>query len=165
MPPELAMQMPLLKEVLEAMNIKILEIDGFEADDILGTVARRGEEEGLEPLIITGDRDSFQLATKVTKIIYTKRGITEMELYDEDAMYEKYGFSPRQFIDYKGLMGDPSDNIPGLPGVGEKTASKLIHEFGSIANLLDSTDQISSPKLRKNIEENAQLALMSRRLA
>ena len=120
MPPELAMQLPVLKEALEAMNIKILEIDGYEADDILGTVVKRAEEEGMEPLIITGDKDALQLASEITKIIITKKGITDFEIYDRDAMFERYGFSPEQFIDFKGLMGDPSDNIPGLPGVGEK---------------------------------------------
>ena len=165
MPPELAMQLPLLKEVLDAMNIRILEIDGFEADDIIGTVARRAEEEDYETLIITGDKDALQLATHVTKVIITKKGISEFEVYDYDAMMEKYGFSPEQFIDYKGLMGDSSDNIPGLPGVGEKTAQKLVLEYGSVANLLSSTDKITNAKLKEKIEDNAQLAIMSRRLA
>ncbi len=165
MPPELAMQMPLLKDILQAMNIKILEMEGFEADDIIGTVARAGEEQGLEPLIITGDKDELQLATDKTKVLITKRGISQFELYDEQAMIEKYGFTPRQFIDFKGLMGDPSDNIPGLPGVGEKTAQKLILEYGSVETLLASTEAISSAKMRQKIEDNAQLAIMSKRLA
>lgn len=165
MPPELAMQLPLLKEVLEAMKIKILELDGFEADDIIGTVAKRAEAEGLEPLIISGDKDELQLASDKTKVLITKKGISEFDLYDEAAMYEKYGFSPEQFIDFKGLMGDPSDNIPGIPGVGEKTALKLVQEFGSVANLIACADQITSKSLKEKIEENAQLAIMSRRLA
>ena len=165
MPPELAMQLPLLKEVLDAMKVKMLELDGFEADDIIGTVAKRAEAEGMEPLIISGDKDELQLATKKTKVLITKKGISEFDLYDEDAMYEKYGFSPEQFIDFKGLMGDQSDNIPGIPGVGEKTALKLIQEFGSVANLIANTEQIASKSLKDKIEENAQLAIMSRRLA
>lgn len=165
MPPELAMQLPLLKEVLAAMNVKMLEIDGYEADDIIGTVAKRAEAEGYDPLIISGDKDELQLATKKTKVLITRKGISEFDLYDEAAMYEKYGFSPEQFIDFKGLMGDPSDNIPGVPGVGEKTALKLVQEYGSVANLIANTDQITSQTLRTKIEENAQLALMSRRLA
>ncbi len=165
MPPELAMQLPLLKEVLTAMKVKMLEIDGFEADDIIGTVAKKAEAEGFEPLIISGDKDELQLATKITKVLITKKGISEFELYDEAAMYEKYGFSPEQFIDFKGLMGDPSDNIPGIPGVGEKTALKLMQEFGSIANLIANTERIASKSLKDKVEENAQLALMSRRLA
>lgn len=165
MPPELAMQLPLLKEVLDAMNIRILEIDGFEADDIIGTVARRAEEEDYETLIITGDKDALQLATHVTKVIITKKGISEFEVYDYDAMMEKYGFSPEQFIDFKGLMGDSSDNIPGLPGVGEKTAQKLVLEYGSVANLISNTNQITNAKLKEKVEDNIQLAIMSRRLA
>lgn len=165
MPPELAMQMPLLKEVLEAMKVKMLEIDGFEADDIIGTVVKKAEEEGLEPMIITGDKDELQLATEKTKVLITRKGISEFDLYDEAAMIEKYGFTPEQFIDFKGLMGDPSDNIPGIPGVGEKTAMKLVQEYGSITNLIASVDQITSKSLKEKIEENAQLAVMSRRLA
>jgi len=165
MPTELAMQLPLLKEVLQAMNIKMMEIDGFEADDIIGTVAREAEKQGLEPFIITGDKDELQLATKLTKVLITKKGISEFEIYDEEAMIEKYGFTPTQFIDYKGLMGDQSDNIPGLPGVGEKTAMKLIHEFGSIENLIANVSMVQQEKLRANIEENAQLAIMSKMLA
>ena len=165
MPPELAMQLPLLKEVLEAMKIKLLETDGFEADDIIGTVARKAEAEGLEPLIITGDKDELQLATERTKVLITRKGISEFDLYDHDAMVEKYGFTPEQFIDFKGLMGDQSDNIPGIPGVGEKTAQKLILEYGSVAELIANVDQISKQSLKEKIEEHAQLALMSRRLA
>lgn len=165
MPAELAMQLPLLKEVLQAMNIKMLEIDGFEADDIIGTIAREAEEKGLEPFIISGDKDELQLATKKTRVLITKKGISEFEIYDEDAMMDKYGFTPTQFIDYKALMGDQSDNIPGLPGVGEKTAMKLIHEFGSIENLIANSKDVTSERLRTNIEENAQLAIMSKILA
>lgn len=165
MPPELAMQIPLLKDVLRAMNIKLLEMEGFEADDIIGTVAREAEEQGLEPLIITGDKDELQLATDKTKVIITKRGISEFEIYDKDAMIEKYGFTPQQFIDYKGLMGDASDNIPGLPGVGEKTAQKLILEFENVENLIENVDNIKAEKLRNKIKDNIQLAVMSKRLA
>ena len=165
MPAELAMQLPLLKEVLQAMNIKMLEIDGFEADDIIGTIAREAEEKGLEPFIISGDKDELQLATKKTRVLITKKGISEFEIYDEDAMVEKYGFTPTQFIDYKALMGDQSDNIPGLPGVGEKTAMKLIHEFGTIENLISNVKNVTQEKLRINIEGNAQLAVMSKMLA
>ena len=165
MPPELAMQMPLLKDVLLAMNIKMLEIDGYEADDIIGTVARKGESDGLIPLIITGDKDALQLATDVTKILITKKGISDFEIYDKDAVFEKYGFGPEQLIDFKGLMGDQSDNIPGLPGVGEKTAQKLILEYGSIEGLIASSDTIKNEKLKEKIEENQMLAIMSKKLA
>jgi DNA polymerase-1 len=165
MPLELAMEFDPLKEVLQAMRIDILEIDGYEADDIIGTVAKMGEEEGLLPYIITGDRDALQLVTDVTKVIITKKGISEFELWDPKAMQEKYGFGAKEFIDLKGLMGDSSDNIPGVPGVGEKTGVKLILKYGSIENLIEHSGEISSEKLRQKIEDNAQLALMSKRLA
>lgn len=165
MPPELAMQIPLLKDVLRAMNIKQIEMEGFEADDIIGTIARRAEEEGIGVYIITGDKDELQLATDTTKVILTRKGVSEFELYDREAMIEKYGFTPQQFIDFKGLMGDQSDNIPGIPGVGEKTATKLILEFGSVENLLANTDDIKPKGVKAKVEENAQLAVMSKRLA
>lgn len=165
MPPELAMEFPVLKDILAAMNIHMLEIDGFEADDILGTVSKAAEEDGIKPYIITGDKDAFQLASDKTTVIFTKRGTSEFDAYDEKAVYEKYGFSPQQFIDFKGLMGDQSDNIPGIPGVGEKTATKLILEYGSVENLIASVDGMKKSKLKEKIEENAQLAVMSKRLA
>lgn len=165
MPPELAMQMPILKDVLGAMNIPILELEGFEADDIIGTVARLGEEKGLEPLIVTGDKDALQLATVVTKVLITKKGVTDFELFDHDKMIERYNLTPVQFIDLKGLMGDSSDNIPGIPGVGEKTGIKLLEQFGSIENMLANTEQIERESLRNKVEENAQLAIMSKQLA
>lgn len=165
MPPELVMQMPLLKDVLHAMNIKTLELEGFEADDIIGTVSRVAEETEIEPLIITGDKDALQLASDKTKVIITKKGISEFEVFDNEKMKEVYGLTPMQFIDLKGLMGDSSDNIPGIPGVGEKTGLALLEQFGSIENLLEHTDEISKAGLRKKVEENAQLAVMSKRLA
>ena len=165
MPPELAMQLPILKDVLSAMNINMYEVDGYEADDIIGTAAKRSEEAGLPALVITGDRDALQLATDKTSVIITKKGISEFALYDDNAMKAEYGFDHEQFIDYKGLRGDPSDNIPGIPGVGEKTAVKLIMEFGSIENLLQNIDTMQNEKLREKIKEHAQIALMSKRLA
>lgn len=165
MPPELAMEFPLIKEILSAMNIEQLEIDGFEADDIIGTLAKESEEKGLEPLIITGDKDALQLASDKTKVMITRKGITEFDLYDRDKMLERYELTPEQFIDLKGLMGDQSDNIPGIPGVGEKTGIKLLKEFGSVSELLSRTDEIKPDKLRQKVEDNAALAAMSRRLA
>ena len=164
-PSELSMQLPYLKDVLEAMNITILEIDGFEADDIIGTVAKKAEEEGLEPLIITGDRDALQLVSEKTYVMITKKGISEFEWNTPDSIREKYGFGPELFVDYKGLMGDSSDNIPGLPGVGEKTAAKLIIQYGAIENIIANVDNVTPEKLRLNIEENQTIALMSKSLA
>lgn len=165
MPLELAMELPIMKEILTAMKIPNLEIDGFEADDIIGTVARLAEEAGMEPLIITGDKDALQLATDKTHVLITRKGITDFDLYDREKMIERYQLTPEQFIDLKGLMGDQSDNIPGIPGVGEKTGIKLLTQFGSVANMLANIDQIANVRLRQKVEDNAQLAAMSRRLA
>ncbi len=170
MPLELAMQIPLLKDILDAMNIKRIELEGYEADDLIGTIAKKAEktwlnDEKTEIYILTGDKDELQLASDTIKIIFTKKGVSQFEIYDSNKMFEVYGFSPEQFIDYKGLMGDQSDNIPGIPGVGEKTASKLILEFGSIENLLENTDRIPKEGLRNKIEENRLMAIMSKKLA
>lgn len=165
MPAELAMELPLIKEILTAMHIQNLELDGYEADDIIGTVARIAEEEGLEPLIITGDKDSLQLVTEHSHVLYTKKGVTEFDIYDLEKMNERYGLTPEQFIDLKGLMGDQSDNIPGIPGVGEKTGIKLLNQFGTLANMLTHTDEIANAKLKEKVEDNIQLAMMSRKLA
>ncbi len=165
MPPELAMQIPLLKDVLRAMNIKQFEIEGFEADDIIGTVAREAEAAGLQPYIITGDRDELQLATDITNIIFTKKGVSEFEMYDRQAMMDKYGLTPTQFIDLKGIMGDKSDNIPGIPGIGEKGATKLLLEYGSVENIIANVDDLKPAGIKAKVEEHAQLAMMSKRLA
>ncbi len=165
MPPELAMQIPLLKDVMRAMNIKQYEIEGFEADDIIGTVAREAEAAGLQPYIITGDKDELQLATDVTNIIFTKKGVSEFEMYDRQAMIDKYGLTPTQFIDLKGIMGDKSDNIPGIPGIGEKGATKLLLEYGSVENIIENVDNLKPAGIKAKVEEHAQLAMMSKRLA
>lgn len=165
MPIELAMQIPLMQEILDAMNIKNLYMEGYEADDIIGTLAKKSEEKGLLPLVITGDKDALQLASDKIHVLITKKGISEFDLYDRDKMLERYELTPEQFIDLKGLMGDQSDNIPGIPGVGEKTGINLLKQFGTIEEMLSRTDEISSPKLREKVEENANLARMSRRLA
>ncbi|MBR5981922.1 MAG: DNA polymerase I, partial [Firmicutes bacterium] len=165
MPLELAMELPVLKDVLDAMAIKQYEIDGFEADDIIGTTAKMAEEAGVEAVIITGDRDALQLATDKTSVVITKKGISEFKLYDDAARIEEYGFDHEQFSNYKGLRGDASDNIPGIPGIGEKTATKLILQFGSIENMIAHVDEIENAKLREKIEDGAQSAMMSKRLA
>ena len=165
MPPELAMQIPLLKEVLDAMGITRIETEGFEADDIIGTIARASEDSGLEPYIITGDKDQLQLVTEITKVVFTKKGVSEFDLYDEEFFRETYGFEPLQFIDYKGLAGDSSDNIPGIPGVGAKTATKLITEFGSVEEILAHVDDIKPAGLQKKVRDNRQQAIMSKMLA
>ena len=165
MPLELVMQMPILKEILEAMNIKIVELEGFEADDLIGTIAREGEENDLRPLIITGDKDALQLATDKTEVLITKKGISQFDLFDEKTFIEKYGFTPIQFIDCKGLMGDKSDNIPGVPGIGEVGATKLIVNYGSIENIYEKIDEVTPKGTQKKLMENHQLAFLSKKLA
>jgi DNA polymerase-1 len=167
MPGELAVQVPVIKDVLDAMNIKRLEYEGYEADDILGAVSLCAEGRGMEVIIITGDRDSLQLATKTTriKIPTTKAYKTETEEYDYDRVIEKYGVTPTQFIDVKGLMGDKSDNIPGVPGIGEKTATDLIKKFGSIEALYENIDQVEKAGVREKLSNNKELAFISKKLA
>lgn len=169
MPDELAVQMPIIKEILQAMNIKIIEKEGYEGDDIIGTLSRFGEKNNLDVTILSGDRDNFQLATdKITiQIPRTKQGKTETDNYDRNKVIEEYGVEPYQLIQVKGLMGDTSDNIPGVPGVGEKTALELIKEYIDIDNLYEKlesgTDSIKG-KLREKLLENKELALLSREL-
>lgn len=167
MPEELRVQVPLLKEVLDAMSIKRLEKEGYEADDILGSLALCAENNGVEVILVTGDRDAFQLVGPSTrlKLPRTKGGKTVTEEYDYQRIVEAYGIEPRQFIDVKALMGDASDNIPGVPGIGEKTALELIKEFKNLDNLYDSLDSVTKKRVRENLETYKEQAYMSRDLA
>ncbi len=164
MPPELAEQIEPLKEVLDAFDVYRIELEGFEADDLIGTLSKHCEEKGLESLIVTGDRDALQLTSDRTKVLFTKKGISQLEVYDDKKVIEKYEVTPEQFIDLKGLMGDKSDNIPGVPGVGEKTAIKLLKQFETMENLIQNTDGIKG-KLKEKIETNREQAILSKRLA
>lgn len=165
MPPELAQQIPILKDVLDAFQIYRVEIDGFEADDLIGTLARYSENKNIQSIIITGDKDALQLASPNVQILITKKGISNLEIYDDRKVLEVYGVTPKQFIDLKGLMGDKSDNIPGVPGIGEKRGVKLIKKFGSIENLLNNLDKLSSSLLKNNLEKYDRQAVLSKRLA
>ena len=171
MPDELAQQMPIIKDVLKAMNIKIIEKQGYEGDDILGTLSKEAEEQGIDVTILSGDRDTFQLTSdKVTvRIPRTKMGKTENEDYDRTRVLEEYGIEPKELIEVKGLMGDTSDNIPGIPGVGEKTALNLIRHYKTIDNLYKELETNESlidvkGKLKEKILENKELAYLSRKL-
>ena len=169
MPNELAEQMPLIKEVLRAMNIDIVEKEGYEGDDILGTLAKYGEKEGLEVVILSGDRDTFQLATdKVTiRIPRTKAGKTETEDYDRKKVEEEYGLTPKSLIEVKGLQGDSSDNIPGVPGIGPKSAISLIQKYGTIEKLYEAIDEGKDElkgKQREAIIANREMAFLSKEL-
>ncbi len=149
-PDDLRPQFPILREVLAALGIAACELDGFEADDVIGTLSRLGSQSGLDVLIVTGDRDALQLVSPQTQVLLTRRGITETERYDPNALHEKYGLSPDQMIELKGLMGDQSDNIPGVPGVGEKTALKLLHEYGTIDELLARLGEMKAASSLRN---------------
>ena len=164
-PKELSEQFALVREVLDSFGIAALEQAGYEGDDIIGTLAVKAEQDGYEVIIVTGDRDALQLVTDHTKVMLTKKGITDMEIMDIAAVEAKYGVTPSQMIDLKGLMGDSSDNIPGVPGVGEKTATKLIKEFGSIENLLAQVDKVAGQKLQENLRTHTELAVLSKKLA
>ncbi|MBQ1491415.1 MAG: DNA polymerase I, partial [Blautia sp.] len=167
MPEELREQVPLMKEILAAMNIPIITMAGYEADDILGTLGRRCEKEGMEVTILTGDRDLLQLCTEHLKIRMPKivKGQNIVELYYAKDVLEKYQVTPTQFIDLKGLMGDASDNIPGLPGVGEKTATKILLTFGSIENAYEHVEEVKPNKAKETLREHIELARLSKTLA
>jgi DNA polymerase-1 len=163
-PSELVQQFPIIREILDAMKVRHLELTGFEADDIAGTLAKMGEESSLEVILVTGDKDYLQLATDNTKVLITRKGITELEEFDRNIIIEKYGITPEQLIDLKGLMGDQSDNIPGVPGIGEKTGLKLLKEYGTIENIYENIENISGKKLKENLIENKHLAFLSKKL-
>ncbi len=165
MPDELAEQMPILKEILKAMNIEIIEKEGYEADDILGTLAKWGQSKNLDVTVLTGDRDSFQLIDKNIKVRIprTKMGKTEDQDYTVEKIEEEYGVKPLDLIEVKGLMGDTSDNIPGVPGVGEKTALNLIKEYKTIDGVYENIDK-QKGKLKEKLEENKDLAYLSKTL-
>ncbi|MEO2204365.1 DNA polymerase I [Paenibacillus pabuli] len=163
-PPELSEQFPLLKELLQGLGIAQFELAGFEADDIIGTLTKRADEAGRQVLVVSGDKDMLQLASEHVHIGLTRKGVTEIELYDPAQIKERYGLTPLQIIDLKGLMGDASDNIPGIPGVGEKTALKLLHQFGSVEEVLNGTGELKG-KMKEKIEAHAEDARMSKQLA
>ena len=164
-PKELVEQFSLVREVLDGFGIAVLELAGYEGDDIIGTLAVQSEKQGYDVIIVTGDRDALQLITDKTKVMLTKKGISEMEIMDIAAVQEKYGINPSQVVDLKGLMGDTSDNIPGVPGVGEKTAVKLISEFGSMENLLTQIDKVNGKKLQETLRNHTEAAVLSKQLS
>lgn len=165
-PDELKSQIPLLQEFLEALGIAFIEKDNYEADDIIGTLAKKSAAKGYEALIVTGDKDALQLIAPQIKVMLTKRGIMDMQVFDEAAFEEKYaGLKPQKLIDIKALMGDSSDNIPGVPGIGEKTALKLLTQFGDLENLLGNIENVSGKKLKEKLEQNQDLARLSYKLA
>jgi DNA polymerase I len=164
-PPELSEQFPFIRQLLDAFEIKRYELENYEADDIIGTLASQAAEGEWDVKVFTGDKDLLQLVTPDVEVVLTRKGITEVEAYTVEQVNERYGITPKQIVDMKGLMGDPSDNIPGVPGVGEKTAIKLIKEYGSVEKVIDSIHEISGAKLKERLNENKEQALMSKDLA
>ncbi|MDK9709802.1 DNA polymerase I [Acidaminobacter sp.] len=165
MPEELRVQVPILKEILDALNIHRMELEGFEADDLIGTVSKRCGERGLKVLIVTGDKDALQLVDDQIEVLITKKGISQIETYDADAILKEYSLTPLQLIDFKGLSGDTSDNIPGIPGVGPKTAIKLLETYKSVEAVVQNFEDIENKRLRGLVETYANQALMSKSLA
>lgn len=163
-PPELSEQFPVLKQLLTALGVAQFELEGYEADDIIGTLSRLADERKFALTIVSGDKDMLQLASDQVTVALTKKGISEMVKYTPATVMEQYGIQPLQIIDLKGLMGDASDNIPGVPGVGEKTALKLLVEYGSVESVLENVGQLKG-KLKENIESNMDDARMSKDLA
>ncbi|MDQ0416763.1 DNA polymerase-1 [Croceifilum oryzae] len=164
-PGELTGQFPLIKEVLDACQIRYYGIAGYEADDIIGTLSKMADDQGMEALIVSGDKDLFQLVTDQVSVLMTRKGVTEADRYTPETIQERYGLTPPQIIDLKGLMGDPSDNIPGIPGVGEKTGLKLLHQHGSVEEIIARVDHLPGKKLQEKVTEFQEQALLSKRLA
>jgi DNA polymerase I len=164
-PEGLRPQFDYLKEILTEMDVPMLELAGYEADDLIAVITKKAEAQGMAIQIYTGDRDAFQLISPKTSIFLTKKGISEIECYDEHALWERYQLRPYQITDLKGLMGDSSDNIPGVPGIGEKTALKLLWEFETVEGVLANVDQVSGKKVQSNLNEFAEQAILSKKLA
>jgi len=162
--PDLKVQFPMIKTLLSALDVPIVEADGWEGDDILGTLAEKAAAEGARVLLVTGDKDALQLVNDRVHVVSTRKGITDIVVYDSDAVFERYGVTPEQVPDYLGLKGDSSDNIPGVAGVGEKTAAKLLQEYGSLDAVLEAAPGIKG-KLGENLREHADAARASRVVA
>ena len=161
---DLRVQFPVMEELLAAMAIPVVKVPGWEGDDILGTIAARDEALGFETLLVTGDKDAYQLAGELTRIVTTKKGITDITVNGPAEVEERYGVTPAQFIDYLGLMGDSSDNIPGVPGIGPKTATKLLQAYGSMEGIYEHIGELKG-KQKENLENNRDMAFLSREIA
>jgi DNA polymerase-1 len=158
-------QWPHLMPLVEAFGYTNVKVEGYEADDVIASLTRQAREQGIEVMVVTGDRDAYQLVAEGVRVMSTSRGITETKIYDRDAVVERYGVAPELITDLMGLRGDTSDNIPGVPGVGEKTATQLLQEFGSLEEVLANVDKVSGAKRKQNLVEHADDARMSKQLA
>lgn len=164
-PDALIAQAPIARELIRAFNIPIIEIEGYEADDVIGALVKQAREHGVSSEIVTGDLDALQLVNEDVSVMTTVKGVSDIVVYDPAAVQERFGLRPDQMADFKGLKGDPSDNIPGVPGIGDKTARLLLEQYGTIENLLEHIDELPSGKIREAIQKNADLALLSKHLA
>src|ERR1044072_3731214 len=164
-PDLLRKQWPHLMPLVEAFGYTNVKVEGYEADDVIASLVRRAREEGIEVMVVTGDRDAYQLVGEGVRVMSTSRGITETKFYDREAVLERYGVPPELITDLMGLRGDTSDNIPGVPGIGEKTATQLLQQFGSLEGVLSSVDEISGAKRKQKLTEHAHDARMSQALA
>jgi DNA polymerase-1 len=165
MPDEMRTQMARIRDILHALGIPIIEVEGYEADDVLGTLAQKAEKEGVEILIVTGDTDTFQLIDDHTRVLTSRRAFSDTIVYDLEGIENRYGLKPQQLIDYKALIGDTSDNIPGVRGIGEKTATKLLQQYGSVEEIYAHLDEVESSRFRKALEEGRESAFLSKLLA
>src|SRR5215831_10282778 len=164
MPDDLRPQMDMVRSVLEAFSIPIYGVEGFEADDVIGTLARIAEERGHPVTIVSGDLDCLQLVTDSVEALVPRRGITDTFVYGPDQVRQRYGFEPVQLIDFKALRGDTSDNIPGVPGVGDKTAAKLVQDFGTVEAMLDRVEELPAGRLKTSLVENADRVRLGKRM-
>lgn len=164
-PDELIQQMALARDLVRAFNIPVLECEGFEADDIIGAITHFATQQKIESVIVTGDLDALQLVNDYTTVLTTVKGVTETVIYDTSAVIARFGITPHQMADYKGLKGDPSDNIPGVPGIGDKTAVELINKYGSIERILEAVEDMPEGKVKRTLLENPGLAIISKKLA
>ncbi|MFQ6059417.1 MAG: DNA polymerase I, partial [Anaerolineae bacterium] len=164
-PDELIGQVDRIKDIVRAFNIPIFEVEGYEADDVLGTLAKQASQKGVETLIVTGDTDAFQLIGPHVKVLTSRRQFSDTVIYDEEGIRQRYGLEPQQLVDFKGLKGDVSDNIPGVPGIGDKTATALLQRFGTVEEAIAHLDEIPNKRARKALEAHKEEALLSKRLA
>src|SRR5918992_2395647 len=163
-PDLLKLQWPHLRPLVEAFGYRNISVEGFEADDVIAALTRQARERGIPVMVVTGDRDAYQLVGDGVRIMTTSRGITDTKVYDRDGVIERYGVSPDLIPDFIGLKGDTSDNIPGVPGIGDKTAAQLLQQYGTLEGVLAHVDEISGAKRQQNLRDNADLARLSKKL-
>src|SRR3990172_3918222 len=161
-PPELVGQFGRVRQLVEAFRIPIFELDGYEADDVLGALSQQASQQGVDTIIVTGDADTMQLVSPAVSILSPKKSFSDTMIYDEAAVKERYGIEPRQVADYKALVGDPSDNIPGVRGIGEKTAVKLLQQFGTIEEIYSHLDKVTPPRIQAIMREQEAVARQSK---